>query len=323
MLAWPVLAVANPLAAQVVRLPAIDLQEEDYAGRLVSHPDSTGEVLAWPGDASPTPVPDLPPDARPGMFQKLVFSGTWLAPGGDGLGISDLELKSILAVPFPTRLSPLIITPGFAVHYFDGPSSTDLPPRVYDAYTQFRWMSQVLPSLGVDLAITPGVFSDFRQSTDEQLRITGHGAAALTCSPTAKIVLGVGYFDRLDVRLMPIGGLIWAPNEDTSLELLFPQPRIARRVYFCGTAADDVQDWIYLAGEFGGGTWAIQRANGANDVVNYHDIRVILGVERKVIGAPDGRLEVGYIFGRKVEYHSRTPEFQPSDTVMLRGGITY
>ena len=58
----------------------------------------------------------------------------------------DLEkwwaLQSIFAVPCPTRNSPLVMTPGFDVQYLQGPKYSDLPPRLYDGYVDFRWLSQ-------------------------------------------------------------------------------------------------------------------------------------------------------------------------------------
>ncbi len=316
--------VASPALAQVVRLPAVEPREQPYPGRLVSHPDSSAELLQAPGQVEQAPEPELPRDARPGMFQMLIFDGTWLAAGGSrGLGISDLQLRCVLALPLPSRESPLIITPGFAVHYLDRPAGVDLPPQLYDAYTQFRWMSRLSPRLGVDLAVTPGVFSDFRQSSGDALRITGHGIGAWTINPNLKMVLGASYLDRPDIEVLPIGGLIWTPHGDVRLELIFPHPRIARRVYFCGAHGDDVQDWAYIAAEFGGDAWAIALTGGGNDILLLRDYRIIFGVERKVIGGLDARLEMGYVFGRKIQYTGATPDFEPTNTVMLRGGLTY
>jgi len=303
-------------------LPAV-APEEGYAGRLVSHPDSPAELLQAPGTSGLKLEPERPPGARPGVFQKAIFTGSWLASGGGrGYGISDLELKTVLALPCPTRESPLVITPGFAVHYLDGPAGVDLPPRLYDAYTQFRWLHRPVPRLGIDLAVTPGVFSDFRHSSDQMLRITGHGVAAWEWTERLKVLLGVGYFDRLDVNVLPVGGIIWTPNEEVTFELLFPRPRIARRIYWAGAYGQHVQDWLYMAAEFGGATWAIARSS-STDLVNYRDFRILLGVERKVIGGLGARLEVGYVLGRKIQYAGATPEFEPTDTVMLRGGLTY
>lgn len=258
------------------------------------------------------------------MFQKLIFDGEWLARGGNnGFGLSNMQLRTVLALPIPSREYPLIITPGFAVYDLDGPESQDLPPQVYDAYIQFRWMRRLSPRLGIDLAVTPGVFSDFQQSNDDSFRITGHGVAAWDWTPALKIVLGAAYIDRRTTDVLPVCGAIWTPHDDARFELVFPHPRIARRIYLFGAYSEDVQDWIYVAGELGGGTWAIERTTGLGDVIDYTDYRVFLGMERKVIGGPDARVEVGYVFGRELRSDGPTPDLEPADTIMLRGGLTY
>ncbi|HUT12794.1 MAG TPA: DUF6268 family outer membrane beta-barrel protein [Thermoguttaceae bacterium] len=314
-----------PSRAQVVRLPPVDAAEPyPYPGRLVSYPDSTAEVLQAPGELSLPKEPERPPDAREGMFQKLIFTGEWLPGGGsDRFGVGSVELKSVLALPIPSREYPLIVTPGFAVHYLDGPISRDLPPRLYDAYAQFRWMRRLSPRLGIDLAITPGVFSDFEQGDADAFRITGHGAAMWTAGPDFKIVLGAAYIDRFSTDVLPIAGFIWTPHEDVEFELVFPNPRIARRIDSAGACTDDVQDWLYVAGEFGGGIWSVQRASGAADVVDYTDWRIFLGLQRKAIGRLDRHVEIGYVFAREIRYAGATPDLEPNDTVMLRGGVTY
>jgi len=314
-----------PSRAQVVRLPPVDAaQPYPYPGRVVSYPGSTAEVLQVPGELSLPKQPERPPGAREGMFQKLIFTGEWLpGSGGDRFGVSSMELKSVLALPIPSREYPLIVTPGFAVRYLDGPIRRDLPPRLFDAFVQFRWMRRLSPRLGIDLAITPGVFSDFERGDDDAFRITGHGAAMWTARGDFKIVLGAAYIDRFSTDVLPIVGFIWTPHEDLEYELVFPHPRIARRIYSEGACTDDVQDWIYLAGEFGGGIWSVQRAGGAADVVDYTDWRIFLGLQRKAIGRLDRRLEIGYVFAREIRYASAAADLEPDATVMLRGGVTY
>ncbi|MCR4413964.1 MAG: hypothetical protein NUV77_16230 [Thermoguttaceae bacterium] len=330
---WILVATAIPLAAQEVRrLPPVEdggLPE----GRLMEHREERADfgrsaALADIPLPEPLPPPDgdeLPPGARDGVFQKATLESTWLAPGSgaSGVGVTDVEVKSVFGFPCPTRTSPLVVTPGFAVHLFDGPQVSDLPPEVFDAYLQFRWMSRVTPRLGVDFAVTPGWYSDFEHGGGDALRITGHGAGAYTWSPSVKLVFGVAYLDRRDVAVLPIGGLIWTPREEWSFELVSPRPRLARRVYWNGAAATDPEQWIYLAGEFGGGTWSIERADGSPDVLTARDYRLILGMERKVVGGLNSLFEVGYVFGRRYEYERGTPDVRPSDTVLLRAGVTY
>jgi len=316
---------------EVIRLPAVLPADRSPPGQLVSHPNSSSEILQSPGDGDVAPATPqsgeqrLPPGVRNGVFQKVLFDATWLAPGGtNGMGVNDLALQSIFAVPCPTRNSPLVMTPGFDVQYLQGPKYSDLPPRLYDGYVDFRWLSQITPTLGLDLAITPGVYSDFDQESSKAFRLQGHGAAAWTWNETTKFVLGAAYLDRPDVELIAIGGVIWTPNPDLKFDLIFPHPKISQRVYWwTGQSGDDVQDWVYIAGEFNGDAWAIRRSDGSSDQVVISDYRLVLGMERKVTGGLSSRFEVGYVFGRRIKYSSDTPDFHPTDTVMLRGGLTY
>jgi hypothetical protein len=104
---------------------------------------------------------------------------------------------------------------------------------------------------------------------------------------------------------------------------MVPRPKIARRVYWHGAMTEDVQDWVYLAGELGGGSWAIRRADHSNDVITYSDLRLILGLERRVLYGLDYYFELAYVFNRKLEYESSTPRLLPPETFMLRAGMTY
>ncbi len=293
--------------------------EPSFAPPQVQGP-GLGEVEISDGEQS-----DGPPGARPGIYQGSSSEFTWLFSGSDAhdFGIFDIELKEIFGFPCPTRQSPLIVTPGFAVHFFDGPKEPDLPGQVYDAYMQFRWMRQLGPRWGVDLAVTPGWYSDWEQGSHRALRISGYGAGRFTWTPQLKIALGVAYLDREDLNVLPVGGLIWTPREDWNFELVAPRPRIAWRAGPRSPSKAEEESWLYLAGELGGGAWAIQRASGANDLVSYHDYRVILGTEHKKAGRSTGWTEVGYVFWRKLEYRSGPEEIEPSDTLFLRLGSSY
>jgi hypothetical protein len=297
-----------------------------FPGKLLSHPDSSAQILAPPGETI-LPGPAEPPqsDIRSGFFQRAIFNATWLPRtcGRSGFGQYDLEAKAIAALPCPTTDSPLLITPGFAVHYLDGPARVDLPPRLYDCYTQFRWLSQVTPIIGLDFAVTPGWYSDFQQDSGKAFRMPAHGAAAWTLAPTTKLVLGVAYLARPDVDFIPVGGIIWTPNDDLKCEFLFPEPKIAQRILHEQFEGKEINTWAYVAGEFAGDAWAIRTEDGRDRQVVLRDCRVLFGIERKKIQGFGAKLEVGYVFGRRILYTGRYPDFDPSDTIMLRGGVQY
>ncbi|NQU20531.1 MAG: hypothetical protein HQ567_04555 [Candidatus Nealsonbacteria bacterium] len=319
--------IAAALQAQVTRLPAVAPAEELYPGQLTSFPGSGAELLQEPGGLDLPAQPELPPGARPGMFQKLLFTGSWLGDGGgaDAFGISDLETKVILALPIPSRDYPLIITPGFGVHYLDGPAGSGLPKETYDAYAQFRWMRRLSPQLGIDLAITPGVFSDFKQDSDDALRLTGHAAAMWTYTEDFKWVLGAAYIDRYSTDILPIFGFIWTPHEDVKFDLVFPHPRISWVIRQPVPYSDDTATWGYIAGELGGGVWSVERAGAVADEIDYTDYRLVFGLEGGFWGGGGikSHIEIGYVFGRKLRYASRFARYTPNDTVMLRAGLTF
>lgn len=318
--------VEDPFGDRAAALP-----QPSVGVPLFSQPWACGQSDALPPIPNGSPEapaveqdPDMPRGSRQGVFQKVTLTDTWLARTGlSGFGMNDAELTTVWGVPCPTRSWPLVITPGFAVHNLDGPAGAGLPPRVYDAYTEFRWIPRFCSQFRADVAVTPGVYSDFEHSNSHALRITGYGSGIWTWCPQLKIVLGAAYLDRRDVSVLPIGGFIWKPSEETEFRLVFPQPKIARRIYWTGAYLPDVENWVYVSGELGGGIWAFQRPDATEDVFSYRDYRLMLGLERKVIGGLSSLFEVGYVFGRKIEFDSTGARIYPTDTVLLRGGLRY
>lgn len=262
--------------------------------------------------------------AKDGFFQKLYLAETFIPRGSttDGLGMNDVEISLSVAAPLPNRDNPIVITPGFATHFLDGPQSPDLPPRLYDAYVAFNWFPRFTPRLGAIVSISPSVFSDFEKWDDSALRTPGKLLLRYTWMQYEReIVLGVVYLDRDDVPWLPAAGIIWTPNPYVAYELLFPRPR----AMFMINEQTTHEDWLYVAAEFGGGSWSLQRVpSHAQDVVTFTDYRIIFGYERRKNGGAGVRIEAGYIFGRSFEY-SFNPDvdFEPEDALMVRGSITF
>lgn len=282
----------------------------------------------WPptasGDAFPAAPIELPPEHRSGFFQKAILDYSYLPRWNPrGMGQHDVETKLVFALPCPTVEWPLLLVPAYGVHALDGPRDVEMPAQLHDAYLALRWLPKLSERLELDVTVAPGVYSDFEQSSDRAIRTPGYAAATWKCHPRLHCVLGVGYFDRLTVDWLPVGGLIWMPTERTRFELLFPQPKLAWQVGALGADGLLVQDWVYLSAEFGGGAWAFRRSDGADDLVDFRDYRIYAGAERKIRGGLELRFELGYVFGREIQYLSGRPSAYPSDTVLLRTGLRY
>jgi hypothetical protein len=250
---------------------------------------------------------------------------TWLAGGGNrGLGINDVEASASMPVPFTDSWAPLLLMPGAAWHAWQGPNSLafpgqpDLPGSTDDVYLDMGWRPQLARWLFADLGVTPGLYSDFQQVSWQSFRPHARALGIVAFSPDLQVVAGVLYVNRIHVQLLPAGGVLWSLCEDVRCELVFPQPKVAYRLTALGLPA-----WsVYVMGEFGGDTWTIQRANGAADLVDYRDQRLIAGVQWDT-RAITGRFESGYVFNRALQYTSATPGLKPDNTVMLRAGISY
>ena len=270
------------------------------------------------------PVANLPSGQRNGLFQKLFFTGTWIPQfEDDSLGITELETGVVFGVPFFRRTAPLLITPRFAVHYLDGPISPDLPARLYDVDVTFRHLRKFGNGpWAMDAAVTLGHYSDFESSDADAFRVTGHALTVYESSPKSKWVFGVAYLNRRDLTVVPVVGFIHEPTPDLKYEAILSRPRVAWRL-------PAGERWAYLGAEYGGGIWSIERPptlaipTGTQDLLGYNDYRVMLGIERKINGGPNRHVEVGYVFGRELEFDSATPDVRLDDSLFLRGGVTY
>ncbi len=269
--------------------------------------------------------PQLPPGTRNGIFQKLLFTGTWLPQlEDDSLGWGDLEAGVVFGFPFFRRDTPLLITPRYGVHFLEGAETFDLPEQVYDASFEFRHMRKFGEGpWAMDVAVTLGSYSDYEADDEDAFRVSGRGLAVYEAQPGVKWILGVAYLNRAGASVLPVVGVIYAPDPSVSYELIFPRPRIAWQLPWSDPQNGD-ERWAYIGGEFGGGIWSIQRpAAGTHDVLTYSDVRVLAGYERKIIGGLTRRFEVGYVFAREMELETAATEVDLDDTLFARVGLTY
>jgi hypothetical protein len=277
----------------------------------------------------PGPVSNVRQITR--FLQEIRLTHEWIfdSDDADALEINTTEVSGTFAIPAFGWQTPFLITPGFALHLFDGPTRTpqslaDLPGQTYDAFLDVGWNPQITNWLSAELGVRTGVYTDFEHFSTDSFRIMGRGIGVVRISPTLAAKAGVVYIDRNDIKLLPVFGVVCDPSPDAHYEIVFPRPKLARR---CMTLANH-NLWYYLAGEYGGGSWTIVRDGPRDfvDEVDYNDIRVVLGLEwlPETQSGLRGFLEIGYLFGRELFYVSQVPPpFELDDTFMFRGGIAF
>lgn len=273
------------------------------------------------------------PQAQPGpymrLFQDIRFRYTWLT-GKDGpreMETNDVELGTTVNFPnFMWSGLPLHISPVFVFHFWDGPDGdaalfpTALPSRVYSTYLNFAWQPMLTPSFGGDIDASIGVYSDFDKVSKDSVRIQGTGVFVLALTPTVVVKAGVNYLDRVDLQLLPAFGFLWTPNPQTRFDVFFPKPKLAQYL----TTVGNTDVWWYLNGEYGGGSWTVDRPGLVGDRrMDINDIRVGGGLEWTGYNGVRGFVETAYVFDRKLVFASGPADRSLKDTIMVRGGLSY
>lgn len=234
-----------------------------------------------------------------------------------------VEAEATFLFPFFHSPTPILISPGGAINWANGPATVggaDLPPQLYDLYLDSAWRPQITQRLAVDLGFRVGVYSDFENFDTDAVRYQGRVIGAISWTPTVEVRLGAIFLDRVDVSWLPAGGIVWTPDENKRFEILFPNPKLSWRLSQYGNA----DFWIFVAGEYGGDSWQITRTSGIVENVDYNDIRVTLGLEWSTPRGLKGMVEIGYVWERELVY-SDTPadNLSMDSTYMLRGGLQF
>ena len=134
------------------------------------------------------------------------------------------------------------------------------------------------------------------------------------------LLFGIVYLDRNDLPVLPGLGLIWTPDPDWRLDVIFPRPKLARRLRF---VPHEREDWLYLAGSLGGRTWAVERQPGIPDQLTLRDYRLSIGWERIAEGGGGFFVDAGYVFGQELEYEITPLARSFDDALIIRGGISH
>ncbi len=263
------------------------------------------------------------------FFQEIRLQETYMYDTGERkVSFNDIETSATFAIPPGWSTYPILVTPGFGLHLWDGPpshgpGSPDLPAQTYDAYLDTAWDPQFSPIFGAELGVRVGAYTDFHTFNSHSIRVMGRGLGVINVSPAVQVKLGVVYIDRVHIKLLPAGGVIWTPDPDTRWEFFFPRPKYTHRVTTTGL----YQWWFYVTAEYGGGSWTIQRDNGNSDQFDYDDIEISDGIEWVPEGNPTalrGYFESGVALQRDLYYRVGPPLHSDlKNTFFVRAGIAF
>lgn len=292
--------VGEPLparpAGEPLEVPPLADLDPDEGETLVSD-----EPITLDGSEEETPVVSL----RDFMGYRYSSSSlNWIPGGGDQFGMFSIAWDHYVQSGIHSGVGV-----GMGFYFLGGPEQTDMPPRVFDFSIGCQHRDRLGP-IAFDLAASVLAASDFEGSARKGILIPGHAVGFLSVRPELDLVFGVDYLGRGDIKLLPVAGLIWMPTPEMRFELVFPRPRAVFQL--------TERYRLYVAGELGGGTWAIERASLVNDLATYRELRASIGVEHIEKEGERSAFEIGYLFARRLEYTSHAGDMRLDDAVMLR-----
>lgn len=246
----------------------------------------------------------------------------------DGLGqFGVLEVDADIQYTAPAYPTPKIFTytQEFSYRGWDGPTgapglTTALPGDVY----RFGFnMALATPQMGpwtIKAVFDPSINTDFEDNlTSKAWNIDGHAMAFFRPDAYITYVLGAGYWDRVNDKVIPYAGIIWTPDDRWEWRLVFPDMRVS---YFCGNELG-LGCWLYVRAEYHIEAYEIQLpTTGAREQVEVEDWRALMGI-RKDNGWFGMFLEAGWVFGRNVAFLNGTPGFDPTTGFITRAGVHF
>lgn len=265
------------------------------------------------------------------FMENLAFQYTFLPKlSNDANTLQTQDFETSVTALFPNFLfsdHPLLVTPGFVLHLWDGPSTMvqDLPSKAYSAYLDLAWNPELTPRLYAELGFRVGVYTDFETINSDSLRFQGLGVGNIRLTPTMTLKAGAVYIDRMDKKLLPVVGLLWEPDSLTRFDITFPYPRLSK--YW--TTVGDRKVWWYVGAEYGYGSWTIQRfdfdtMDNVSDQIDINDYRVFFGLEATHPNRLRAYAEIGYVWERQILYRAPTiPDLNVKDTLMIRAGFNF
>ncbi|MDR2115947.1 MAG: hypothetical protein LBP87_06170 [Planctomycetaceae bacterium] len=251
------------------------------------------------------------------------FDYTFL-PGGNksnSFGMNEIDIRMQLGIPcryIPSGSSGtgfFYVAPGANLVWWEGPvGPPHFSPNGFGAFVDFGMQPQFNDVFSLNAWFRLGLFSDFEHVSSEAFRYQGRFEGIFNVSQNVQISVGIIYLDRVRHKIIPTGGIIWTPRDDLVLKLIFPNPKISKRLWNSGNA----EWWGYFQGDYGGGSWSIDGI-GQTD---YNDIRIGVGLEFETLTRVGGYLEFGGSFAREL-YSNNNKWAEPPNVLYIKTGFIF
>lgn len=251
------------------------------------------------------------------VFVVPTVQTTGSANGRFGL----IEADSWVRYPFYLQPDVLLnLTGNWNAVYWNGPGSPRLAAQAelysLDLETVFLGNGPWTTSF----AFHPQIVTDYEHPlTRHGFNFDGRAVSMYRASPEWLYVMGIAFWDRVDLFVIPEVGAVWTPNANWEVRLLFPRSRVNFRI--CQTP--ESQTWVYGGLEFTVDSYQVDSQNLAgSDRVQFRNWEAVWGI-RNDRSRATWMLEAGIIFARRVSFESATPAFNVHSTGIFRVGLWF
>jgi hypothetical protein len=248
------------------------------------------------------------------------FEYTHLPRGSKAKGFGMDEIDMRLQLAFPCRFIPnngqpgyFYVAPSGRLVWWNGPTSPDMPPNGFGTFLDFSVQPKFNDSFSLIAWGRFGISSDFNNMSSDAFRYQAHLEGIGRISPNMHLHAGVIYYGRARVKMLPTMGVVWKPDENWVFRLVFPNPKISRRLWM-GPQADW---WGYVRMDYSGGSWDIENYG----LTDYNDIRLGTGIDFDSPGVMGGYFEFGGSFARELYYGGHSTSLPAA--LYLKMGIIF
>jgi len=178
----------------------------------------------------------------------------------------------------------------------DAPEALRLPDSLHAVALHLGGEYRSSDRLTLGIRVTPGLSSDFRSISADDLRVAVALQAKYRVSQALTLTGGLAYTGQShSIPVLPVIGVLYLPTDKVTLAFGFPRTAI---VYKKSRETE-----LFLAAEFAGGEYELHDSTIGADVIRYKDYRAVAGIEFPLLPVAKLNLSGGYAFSRKFEFY--------------------
>lgn len=236
------------------------------------------------------------------------------------LGIFGLNYKMSHTVQLPTSWI-FRWTNQFNYRNLTGGGSLDLPSSLFRVGIDLEWETPASAPVGLSLGINPSINTDFAGNVwGDGFQLDGRGMLLFRMDQYWMLGLGALYWDRVEDRVLPYGGLIYR-DDYWEWQLTYPEAQVS---LFLGNEAY-WSKWIYFRAEYHVEAYGIERTVAGvaqENQIEISDYRLVGGF-RMDTGLYSWFLEGGYVMDRNLVFATGQQDLKIGDGFIGQIGLRY